>query len=121
MPRNRPGHGAERKVPRTYRLNPSTVAAAQRILGTPNATATVDAALDLVIIATGARRRYAGHARGGSAHNAASRTVSVNAAGAVALGSPTGTGRRLGRAQCEDRQLRRAAEAGRERHGPDTP
>ncbi len=50
MPRNRPGHGAERKVPRTYRLNPSTVAAAQRILGTPNATATIDAALDLVVL-----------------------------------------------------------------------
>jgi hypothetical protein len=40
---------SERKVPKTYRLNPNTVVAAQRILGTPTATATIEAALDMVV------------------------------------------------------------------------
>jgi hypothetical protein len=39
----------DRKVPRTYRLSPSKVAAAQRILGTPTATETIEAALDMVV------------------------------------------------------------------------
>lgn len=39
----------DRKVPKTYRLNPSKVAAAQRILGTPTATETIEAALDMVV------------------------------------------------------------------------
>jgi hypothetical protein len=39
----------DRKVPRTYRLSPAKVAAAQRILGTPTATETIEAALDLVV------------------------------------------------------------------------
>jgi hypothetical protein len=49
MPRTRTAHVAERKVPKTYRLNPNKVAAAQRILGTPTATETIEAALDLVV------------------------------------------------------------------------
>jgi hypothetical protein len=36
-------------VPKAYRLNPNKVLAAQRILGTPTATATIEAALDLVV------------------------------------------------------------------------
>jgi hypothetical protein len=39
----------DRKVPKTYRLSPAKVAAAQRILGTPTATETIEAALDLVV------------------------------------------------------------------------
>ncbi len=49
MPRTRTARVAERKVPKTYRLNPNKVAAAQRILGTPTATETIEAALDLVV------------------------------------------------------------------------
>jgi len=49
MPRTRTARAAERKVPKTYRLNPTKVAAAQRILGTPTATETIEAALDLVV------------------------------------------------------------------------
>jgi hypothetical protein len=39
----------DRKVPKTYRLSPNKVAAAQRILGTPTATETIEAALDMVV------------------------------------------------------------------------
>jgi hypothetical protein len=39
----------DRKVPKTYRLSPAKVAAAQRILGTPTATETIEAALDMVV------------------------------------------------------------------------
>jgi hypothetical protein len=39
----------DRKVPKTYRLSPRKVAAAQRILGTPTATETIEAALDMVV------------------------------------------------------------------------
>ncbi len=49
MPRTRASRVAERKVPKTYRLNPNKVAAAQRILGTPTATETIEAALDMVV------------------------------------------------------------------------
>jgi hypothetical protein len=49
MTRTRTARVAERKVPKTYRLNPNKVAAAQRILGTPTATETIEAALDLVV------------------------------------------------------------------------
>jgi len=45
----RPRAGDDRKVPKTYRLNPSKVAAAQRILGTQTATETIEAALDMVV------------------------------------------------------------------------
>lgn len=38
-----------RKVPRTYRLAPEKVAAAQRILGAATATETIETALDLVV------------------------------------------------------------------------
>lgn len=48
MPPTRTARPAERKVPKTYRLNPNKVAAAQRILGTPTATETIEAALDMV-------------------------------------------------------------------------
>ena len=37
------------KVPNTYRLSPRKVAAAQRILGTPTATETIETALDMVV------------------------------------------------------------------------
>ncbi len=40
---------AEKKVLRTFRLAPGKVTAAQRILGTVNATETVEMALDLVV------------------------------------------------------------------------
>jgi len=49
MPRTRPARVAERKVPKTYRLNPNKIAAAQHILGTPTATETIEAALDMVV------------------------------------------------------------------------
>lgn len=49
MARSRPPRVSERKVPKTYRLNPNKVAAAQRILGTPTATQTIEAALDMIV------------------------------------------------------------------------
>ncbi len=49
MPPTRTTRAAERKVPKTYRLNPHKIAAAQRILGTPTATETIEAALDMVV------------------------------------------------------------------------
>jgi hypothetical protein len=39
----------DRKVPKTYRLSPSKIEAAQRILGTPTATETIETALDMVV------------------------------------------------------------------------
>ena len=38
-----------RKVPRTYRLAPGKVAAAQRVLGAATATEAIETALDLVL------------------------------------------------------------------------
>jgi hypothetical protein len=49
MPAAKRPRAGDRKVPRTYRLSPSKVAAAQRILGTPTATETIEAALDMVV------------------------------------------------------------------------
>jgi hypothetical protein len=49
MPRALRTVGKGRKVPRTYRLAPEKVAAAQRILGAPTATETIETALDLVL------------------------------------------------------------------------
>ena len=49
MPKPRPPARGARKVPRTYRLDPDMLAAAQRILGTATATETLEQALDLVI------------------------------------------------------------------------
>jgi hypothetical protein len=43
-----PAKGA-RKVPKTYRLAPDKVAAAQRVLGAATATETIEQALDLVV------------------------------------------------------------------------
>lgn len=37
------------KVAKSYRLSPKRIAAAQKILGTANATATIEEALDLVV------------------------------------------------------------------------
>ena len=37
------------KVPKTYRLSEAMIAAAQSILGAPTATATIEAALDMVV------------------------------------------------------------------------
>ena len=39
----------DRKVPRTYRLAPGKVAAAQRVLGAATATEAIETALDLVL------------------------------------------------------------------------
>ncbi len=39
----------EAKVAMNYRLSPAKIAHAQRILGTPTATATIEEALDLVV------------------------------------------------------------------------
>ncbi len=39
----------ERKVPKTFRLTPGKLAAAQRILGTATATETIETALDMVV------------------------------------------------------------------------
>lgn len=39
---------SESKVAMSYRLSPAKIARAQRILGTPTATATIEEALDLV-------------------------------------------------------------------------
>lgn len=42
--------GAGKKAgPRAFRLDPDRLAAARRVLGTPNDTATIDAALDYVV------------------------------------------------------------------------
>jgi hypothetical protein len=38
-----------RKVPRTYRLAPGKVAAAQRLLGAATATEAIETALDLIV------------------------------------------------------------------------
>jgi hypothetical protein len=45
--RARPGAGTRRL--RTYRLTPSKLAAAQRILGTATATEAIETALDMVV------------------------------------------------------------------------
>jgi hypothetical protein len=39
----------DRKVPRTFRLAPGKIAAAQRILGATTATEAIETALDLVV------------------------------------------------------------------------
>jgi hypothetical protein len=49
MPRTRGLRTKDAKVPKTYRLSPSKVTAAQRILGTPTATETIETALDMVV------------------------------------------------------------------------
>lgn len=49
MPGAKRPRAGDRKVPKTYRLSPRKVAAAQRILGTPTATETIEAALDMVV------------------------------------------------------------------------
>jgi len=46
-PRTPQGRGA--KVPRTYRLDARTIAAAQEILGAATATETIETALDMVV------------------------------------------------------------------------
>jgi hypothetical protein len=46
MRRSRP---REQKVSKTYRLTPSKLAAAQRILGAATATETIETALDMVV------------------------------------------------------------------------
>ena len=51
MAKRKPGKTAKvsEKVAKSYRLSPRRIAAAQKILGTPNATATIEEALDLVV------------------------------------------------------------------------
>ena len=55
MPRKYPGkptpapHADEPKTAMSYRLSPTKIARAQRILGTPTATSTIEEALDLVV------------------------------------------------------------------------
>lgn len=41
--------GTKKAGPRAFRLDPERLAAARRVLGTPNDTATIDAALDYVV------------------------------------------------------------------------
>ncbi len=43
------GTPSDRKTPRSYRLSEARIAAAQRILGAPTATATIEMALDMVV------------------------------------------------------------------------
>lgn len=47
-PRKPSARVAEPKVAMSYRLSPTKIARAQRILGTPTATATIEEALDMV-------------------------------------------------------------------------
>ena len=49
MPKTRRSRSRERKVSKTYRLTPSKLAAAQRILGAATATETIETALDMVV------------------------------------------------------------------------
>lgn len=55
MPRKKRNEGtpprvvSEAKVAMSYRLSPARIVRAQRILGTPNATATIEEALDAVV------------------------------------------------------------------------
>ncbi|MGH7518989.1 MAG: hypothetical protein ACREOC_16245 [Gemmatimonadales bacterium] len=49
MPKTRRARASERKVSRTYRLNLSKLAAAQRILGAATATETIETALDMIV------------------------------------------------------------------------
>jgi hypothetical protein len=49
MSRTRRLRTKDAKVPKTYRLSPSKLTAAQRILGTPTATETIETALDMVV------------------------------------------------------------------------
>ncbi|HEU4536749.1 MAG TPA: hypothetical protein VFS00_21645 [Polyangiaceae bacterium] len=43
------GTAGKKAGPRAFRLDPDRLAAARRVLGTPNDTATIDAALDYVV------------------------------------------------------------------------
>ena len=49
MAKSKPRAKRARKVPKTYRLAPGKVTAAQRILGAATATETIEQALDLVV------------------------------------------------------------------------
>ena len=40
---------SEAKVAKTYRLSPAMIARAQKILGAPTATATIEQALDMIV------------------------------------------------------------------------
>lgn len=57
--------------PRAFRLDPARLAAARRVLGTPNDTATIDAALDYVIF--GRELRTGAEALGGMTFDAFDR------------------------------------------------
>ncbi len=49
-PKKRPSpQVSEPKVAMSYRLSPAKIARAQRVLGTPTATSTIEEALDLVV------------------------------------------------------------------------
>lgn len=50
MARKKKAAKVSEKVAKSYRLSPRRIAAAQRILGTANATATIEEALDLVVL-----------------------------------------------------------------------
>jgi hypothetical protein len=47
--RKKPARVSEAKAPMSYRLSAARIARAQKILGTPTATATIEEALDAVI------------------------------------------------------------------------
>lgn len=45
-----PARVSEAKVAMSYRLSPAKIARAQKILGTPTATATIEEALDAIVL-----------------------------------------------------------------------
>ncbi|MGH7427663.1 MAG: hypothetical protein ACREJ4_04815 [Candidatus Methylomirabilaceae bacterium] len=49
MPKTSNAAARTKKVPKTYRLAPEKIAAAQRVLGASTATETIETALDLVV------------------------------------------------------------------------
>jgi hypothetical protein len=48
-PKGTPDRVSEAKVAKSYRLSPAKIARAQKILGAPTATATIEEALDMIV------------------------------------------------------------------------
>jgi hypothetical protein len=66
-----PAAPGKKAGPRAFRLDPERLAAARRVLGTPNDTATIDAALDYVVF--GRELRAGAEALGGMTFDAFDR------------------------------------------------
>ncbi len=66
-----PAARSKKAGPRAFRLDPARLAAARRVLGTPNDTATLDAALDYVLF--GRELRTGAEALAGMAFDAFDR------------------------------------------------